>query len=312
MKNAKTYLVTGSAGFIGSHTVDALLEQGYKVVGVDNLSTGFMSNLEMALNNDRFTFIEADVTNAFNMYDVFGTPFDGVYHAAALVSVPQSIEEPQRNAEINLFATDRIARLCVEFDVSTFVFASSAAVYGGFEIAQPLSELSTYPTSPYGAAKMASEVMLLGYMKTYGLSVVSFRYFNVYGPRQSVSNPYSGVLALFTDCAKNDLPPTIFGDGEQSRDFISVKDVARFNVQALTDPEFICGTYNVCTGVSTSLNQVVEIMKEIYPAASSPIYKESRMGDQKHSLGDPSLLNKVMGLEATVKFKDGFTRLLTG
>lgn len=311
--NAVTFLVTGAAGFIGSHSVDRLLAQGHRVVGLDDLSSGRMANLAKAGLSRGFQFIEAEVSDEERLRSLFKEyRFAGVLHLAALVSVPESFEKPTLNSRINLGATDLLARLALEHGCRRMVFASSAAVYGD-DADLPNREIdSPHPVSPYAAAKLASEVMLLGYAQSYGLEVVCFRYFNVYGPRQNPASPYSGVLSIFSDRFKAGLPVTVYGDGQQSRDFISVRDVARANCHALTDATVPSGRYNLCTGQATSLNQVLHVFREAYPVAPTPRYAQPRAGDIRHSRGDPARLREALGIEAQVPFQEGLRALIAG
>jgi UDP-glucose 4-epimerase len=169
-----------------------------------------------------------------------------------------------------------------------------------------------HPLSPYAAAKLASEIMLLGYAESYGLEVVCFRYFNVYGLRQDPRSPYSGVLSIFTERFQAGLPVTVYGDGEQTRDFISVEDVARANCHALTADKVINGRYNLCTAKAVSLNQVLDIYQEIYPLAPAVQYTTSRVGDIRHSLGDFSRLKNILGITPQVPFNRGLRALIAG
>jgi UDP-glucose 4-epimerase len=235
--------------------------------------------------------------------------FAGVLHLAALVSVPESFREPALNYRLNLAAADSIARLCLEFDCKRLVFASSAAVYGA-NAALPNQETAMpQPQSPYAAAKLAAEVMLLGYAASYGLEAVCLRYFNVYGPRQDPASPYSGVLSIFTDRFRRGLPVTVYGNGEQTRDFISVRDVARANGEALTRVGVASGRYNVCTGRAVSLNQVLALYRELFPETPPDERAAARIGDIQHSLGDPDLLKRMLAFDAEVSFAQGLREL---
>ncbi len=304
-------LVTGAAGFIGSHSVECLLERGCRVVGVDNLRTGRLENLAGARRSPHFEWVEADASDPEAMGALFARHrFDGVVHLAALVSVPESFREPELNYRSNLAATDLLARLCVEQDCRRFVFASSAAVYGDSARLPNREADAPEPRSPYAAAKLASEIMLLGYAASYGLEAVCFRYFNVYGQRQDPGSPYSGVLSIFTDRFRAGQAVSVFGDGEQTRDFVSVKDVARFNSHAATAAGVANGRYNVCTGAAVSLNQVLAIYRELHPACPAPTYGPARSGDIRHSLGDPARAAEVLGLEARVAFDEGLRALI--
>jgi UDP-glucose 4-epimerase len=300
----QSVLVTGAAGFIGSHSVEWLLGRGgARVVGVDNLRTGRLENLAVARASPDFEWVLADAGDETAMRALFQQHrFAGVLHLAALVSVPESFREPALNYRLNLAMADSLARLCLEFDCRRLVFASSAAVYGATEVLPNRESATPQPQSPYAAAKLAAEVMLLGYAASYGLEAVCLRYFNVYGPRQDPSSPYSGVLSIFTDRFRLGLPVTVYGDGEQTRDFISVRDVARANGEALNQPSVVSGRYNVCTGHAVSLNQVLAIYQELFPGSPLPEYSAARIGDIRHSLGDPGALQHMLAFTTEVPF----------
>lgn len=307
----QTFLVTGAAGFIGSHSVEGLLERGVRVVGVDNLRTGRLENLAAARELPGFEWVKADASDETVMRPLFERHrFVGALHLAALVSVPESFREPALNYRLNLAAADSLARLCLEFDCKRLVFASSAAVYGATAALPNRESAMPQPQSPYAAAKLAAEVMLLGYAASYGLEAVCLRYFNVYGPRQDPTSPYSGVLSIFTDRFRHGLPVTVYGDGEQTRDFISVRDVARANGEALTRGRVTSGRYNVCTGCSVSLNQVLALYRELFPEAPPAEQAAARIGDIQHSLGDPDLLRRVLAFDAEMPFAQGLRELV--
>lgn len=307
----QTFLVTGAAGFIGSHSVEGLLERGLRVVGVDNLRTGHLENLAAARESPDFEWVNADASDEAVMRPLFlRHRFVGVLHLAALVSVPESFHEPALNYRLNLAAADSLARLCLEFDCKRLVFASSAAVYGATAALPNRESAMPQPQSPYAAAKLAAEVMLLGYAASYGLEAVCLRYFNVYGPRQDPTSPYSGVLSIFTDRFRHGLPVTVYGDGEQTRDFISVRDIARVNGEALTRRGVTSGRYNVCTGRSVSLNQVLALYRELFPEAPPAEQTAARIGDIQHSLGDPDLLRRMLAFDAEVPFAQGLRELV--
>lgn len=308
-----TYLVTGAAGFIGSHSVEWLLGQGRRVVGVDNLRTGHLENLAAARSSPSFEWALADAGDEAVMRVLFERHrFAGVLHLAALVSVPESFRDPALNYRLNLATADSIARLCLEFDCKRLVFASSAAVYGTAAALPNRESAAPQPQSPYAAAKLAAEVMLLGYAASYGLEAVCLRYFNVYGPRQDPASPYSGVLSIFTDRFRSGLPVAVYGDGEQTRDFVSVRDVARANGEALLGTSVASGRYNVCTGRAVSLNRVLAIYRELFPGVPPAEYAEARIGDIRHSLGDPSLLRDTLRFEALTPFAQGLRELASG
>lgn len=307
------FLVTGAAGFIGSHSVEWLLRHGWRVVGVDNLRTGRLDNLADARSSPNFTLVIADAGDETAMRPLFQQHrFTGMLHLAALVSVPESFREPELNYRLNLATADTLARLCLEFDCKRLVFASSAAVYGANAALPNRESALPQPLSPYAAAKLAAEVMLLGYAASYGLEAVCLRYFNVYGPRQDPSSPYSGVLSIFTDRFQRGLPVTVYGDGEQTRDFISVRDVAEYNGQALTRQDVVVGRYNVCTGHAVSLKQVLAIYRELFPNAPPTEFASGRIGDIRHSLGDPALLREMLQFSAQTEFAQGLRELNAG
>ncbi len=304
------YLVTGAAGFIGSHSVEWLLTQNKRVVGVDNLRTGHLENLDLARSSSNFTWVCADVGDEAVMRALFEKHrFAGVLHLAALVSVPESFDNPALNARLNLMNTDSLARLCLEFRCRRMVFASSAAVYGSAAALPNQESAMPQPQSPYAAAKLASENILLGYGASFDLEAICLRYFNVYGPRQDPASPYSGVLSIFTDRFQRGLSVTVYGDGEQTRDFISVRDVARANGQSLLKTDVMNGRYNVCTGQTVSLNQVLEIYRGLFSNAPTTQYADARIGDIRHSLGDPKQLNDMLQFQASIPFKDGLREL---
>ena len=329
-----TVLVTGAAGFIGSHTCDLLLRTGYKVVGVDDLRTGNRANLEAASRSPAFDLREFDVAEPGRLAAlVRETQPDAIIHLAALVSVPQSVADPELNFRQNVVATQRVfeaaglantQRLTFNAPSSAepaagrqrssepglrVVFASSAAVYGD-NPELPLSERSeARPISPYGGAKLASEALLLGQGAAFGITVRCLRYFNVFGPRQDPKSPYSGVISIFSDKLRAGEPPTIFGDGEQTRDFVSVHDVARANVLAATKPGLASSVTNICTGKPTSLNQLAAVLGRCFGTEAKPRYGDPRAGDIRHSLGSPERAKRELDWQATVSLEEGLREL---
>jgi UDP-glucose 4-epimerase len=304
-------IVTGAAGFIGSHTVDRLLADGHEVVGVDNLRTGRLANLDTARASERFRFVQADVADA-GLFEAIVTEVKpaAIVHLAALVSVPESIEKPAENFRLNLVATHVVAEAARRAGVPRIVFASSAAVYGrATEL--PLDEARAgRPVSPYGAAKLASEALLLGHAASFGTVVRCHRYFNVFGPRQDPSSVYSGVISRFVEQLTAGRQPTIFGDGEQTRDFIFVGDVARANVLAATAPGVVSGVANICTARGTSLNELCRTLGRLLGREVAPAFAPERAGDVRHSVGDPRRATAELGFAATVSVEDGLRALL--
>lgn len=305
------YLITGVAGFIGSHTADTLLEAGYSVTGVDNFRTGSQQNLESARKNPAFELIEGDVTDERLMSRVFEQHKpQAVLHLAGLVSVPGSFSDPALNFRLNIHSTDVLARLVVQFRCPRIVFASSAAVYGDAQ-KLPCQEGDVVDVrSPYAMAKLVSETILSGYAASFDLTAISLRYFNVYGPRQAPTSDYSGVISIFAQCFIKGEAVTIFGDGLQTRDFIAVSDVAVANMTALTHEHMPSGVFNVCTGRSMPVNDIVSIFQKRYPDSCEAEYVAARTGDIRHSCGDPAELNRLAGFSAQTGFESGLNVLL--
>ncbi|MFT4548660.1 MAG: UDP-glucose 4-epimerase [Verrucomicrobiales bacterium] len=304
-------LITGAGGFIGSHTTDTLLAAGKQVIGIDNFSTGNRDNLSEAGKNPLFTLIEGDITEPGLMGKMVAEHQpDSIIHLAALVSVPAGEEDPGKNFHLNVIATQMVAEAARNSGVKRTVFASSAAVYGN-SIALPLAESgSTVPISQYGAAKLMSEQLLQAYATSYGISSICFRFFNVYGPRQDPKSPYSGVVSIFAERYISGAGATVFGDGEQSRDFIFVKDLAKALSAAATDPTQTDGIYNLCTGKSSTLLDLIDILAEAYPEVPAAKFAEDRAGDIKHSLGKPDAARELLAFEASTPFSDGIRALL--
>ena len=302
--------VTGAAGFIGSHTVDHLLAAGHTVWGLDNFRTGRRENLAEALRQPTFTLVELDVTDepAFGGLVEQIRP-EAIIHLAALVSVPESIANPALNDLLNFQATRIVTHIARKHSVSRILFASSAAVYGD-PVVVPIPEHAIKrPLSPYGVAKLASENLLLEYASRHGLVVRCQRYFNVYGPRQDPGSSYSGVISVFLDRLGRNLPVTIFGDGEQTRDFISVYDVARANALAATAPGLASGVANICTEKEVSLNQLWQLLSQGFSEAPVPLHAPKRLGDIRRSCGSTALAHESFGFRSSISLEDGLRAL---
>ncbi|MBM3854348.1 MAG: NAD-dependent epimerase/dehydratase family protein [Verrucomicrobia bacterium] len=304
-------LVTGAAGFIGSHTVDQLLAAGHAVVGVDNFRTGRRANLVAADASPRFRLHEADVATPGTLDRlVAATRPDAIVHLAALVSVQDSFADPDLNFSLNVAATHFVAEAARAHGVPRVVFASSAAVYGDTADLPIRESTPGRPISPYGAAKLASEALLLGHGAAYGFVVRCLRYFNVFGPRQDPASPYSGVISIFDRRCREGRAVTIYGDGRQTRDFISVHDVARANVIAATRREMRSGVANLCTGRGTTLLEVLAVFREHHPALPAPAHAAPRAGDIVHSRGAPEEAAAALGFRAAVPVADGLRELI--
>jgi len=304
-------LVTGAAGFIGSHTIDQLLRAGHRVTGVDNFRTGHRANLAAALTSGAFQLHEIDLTNPGALAQL-AAPLrpDAIIHLAALVSVPESMRHPDLNFALNVQATHEVAEAARIAGVPRVVFASSAAVYGNHPHLPLREDAVTRPVSPYGAAKLASEALLLGHAAAFGFSVRCQRYFNVFGPRQDPASSYSGAISIFESRYREGKPVTVFGDGRQTRDFVSVHDVARANVLAATKPGLASGLTNICTGHGTSLLEVLAVFAQAYPEVPHPTHAPARSGDVQHSVGDPDAARKELGFHAEVSVASGLRELI--
>ncbi|MCS6243627.1 MAG: NAD-dependent epimerase/dehydratase family protein [Opitutus sp.] len=283
-----TIIVTGAAGFIGSHTCDCLLAAGHGVVAVDDLSSGRLVNLAEARERPNFVFEQFDLRMPGRFAElVCSTQPAAIIHLAGLVSVQASIRDPGLNFALNLELTQTVAEVARSHAVPRLVFASSAAIYGDAPGLPLVEETLAHPLSPYGAAKAASEHLLLSYSHTYGLIVRCQRYFNVFGPRQDPASPYSGVVTVFLNRMRAGLDPVTFGDGNQSRDFISVQDVARANLLAATQPAVRSGVANICSGRETTLNQLLSILAGVTGFRGAIRREEAKPGDIRRSVGDP-------------------------
>jgi len=303
-------LVTGAAGFIGSHTVSTLLDQGHEVVGVDDLSTGKRANIKEARVRG-FRLVDDDMLTS-GLLDEVTVSFrpDVIMHLAGFGGVALSEETPQRNFRLNVESTQLVAETARRRGVTRIVLASSAAVYGDLEMLPVSEDAMTVPKSNFGTAKLVSELLLAGYARSYGMTCVSTRIFNVYGRLQDSSATNAGVISIFADRFKRRVPVTIFGDGTQRRDFISVSDVARGLALAATRPGVFSGSYNLCTGVSHSLLELVKLLTVRYPGGPELTFAPEREGEIKHSQGDPSRTEEHLGFVASVPFGDGIRELL--
>ena len=304
-------LLTGAAGFIGSHTADQLLTAGHTVTGIDNFRTGQRGNLTTARGSSRFSLHELDVTAQDDFAALVGQVRpDAIIHLAALVSVQESMSNPSLNFALNVQATQVVVEAARQHGVKRIAFASSAAIYGD-ATDLPLRESAPQkPISPYGAAKLASEALLLGQGAAFGITVRCQRYFNVYGPRQDPASPYSGVLSIFDRRYREGKPVAIYGDGQQTRDFVSVHDVARANVLAATGADVRSGAANICTGRATSLLEVIAVFEKHYPQATPATHLPARAGDIVHSLGAPEIAAKELGFRSEVTIEIGLSELI--
>ena len=298
----RSVLVTGGAGFIGSHLVRGLLARGDRVRVLDNFSTGKAENLSGL--SGPLEILKGDLCDlAIVGQAVRG--MDTIFHQAAFVSVPKSMQEPQACFETNVQGTLNLLEAARKANVRQVVLASSAAVYGESQ-ELPLNEQTELQTlSPYAASKQVDEVYAGMYTRAYGLPVVALRYFNVYGPRQSPDSDYAAAIPIFIRCMLDGIAPTVYGDGYQRRDFVYVKDVVRANLLAAESSEAVGKAFNVCNGKETSLIDLLEVLSEVLPGSPPPQFEPPRPGDIYRSLGDPSLAAKTLGFYAEVSLAEG-------
>ena len=295
-------LVTGGGGFIGSHLVDLLLEQGHSVVVLDNFSTGKLSNLPH--RHPQLIIIEGDICDA-EIVNKAANNCNAIVHLAAVASVQASVDDPIGTHKVNLIGTVNLLEAAKKHNIKRFVFASSAAVYGNTEVL-PVSEATKLlPLTPYAADKLASEYYIDFYRRQYSISPVIFRFFNIFGPRQDPSSPYSGVISIFMQRAINDQPIVVFGDGKQTRDFVYVADLVKLLADAVIKitPNHL--PMNVGNGKQTNLNQLLESIKVFSSKNLDVSYGEARSGDIKHSLADNSNVCSEMNYINKYSVEDG-------
>lgn len=296
------YLVTGGAGFIGSHIAEALLEQGAQVRVLDNFSTGKRENLEAI--RPRIEILEADLRDAEQVKKAV-QDMDVIFHEAAFVSVPQSMQDPQECFDVNVTGTAALFEAARKAGAQRVVFATSAAVYGD-SIDLPLTEETALrPLSPYAASKRVDEIYGQLYSTSFGLEVVALRYFNVYGPRQRPDSMYAAAVPIFIRRLLNGERVTIFGDGGQTRDLINIRDVVRANLIAARHPAAPGEIFNICTGIETRIIDLVEVLQDLFPSAAEPIFAEPRPGDIYRSIGSPEKAAEKMGFRAEVSLEQG-------
>jgi UDP-glucose 4-epimerase len=300
------YLVTGAAGFIGRSIAKQLLEQGHAVRGMDNFSTGKRENLE-GLNG--LEFIEGDITNAAAV-EIACQGIEIIFHEAALASVPRSVADPIATNHANVTGTLQLLNTAKQATVRRVIYAASSSAYGDTPTLPKREDMLPNPVSPYAVSKLTGEYYMQSFSQVYGLETVSIRYFNVFGPYQDPSSQYSGVLAKFIPQMLQAEAPTIYGDGEQSRDFTYIENVVNANLLASEAPATrVAGKmFNVATGTRVTLNETVEILRKII-GYNGPIHHAGeRTGDVKHSLADISAARVALGYEPSVDFQEGLRR----
>jgi nucleoside-diphosphate-sugar epimerase len=301
------FLVTGGAGFIGSHLCEALVARGERVRVVDSLITGKRANL--AHLGDAVEFMEGDLADL----DVARRAVEGcdfVLHQAAIPSVPRSVKDPITSNRANIDATLNVAVAARDAGVRRVVYAGSSSAYGNTPTLPKHEDMPTAPLSPYALQKLVGEQYLQLFTKLYGVETVTIRYFNVFGPRQDPSSPYSGVISLFVSALVDGLQPTIYGDGEHTRDFTYVANVVDGVLRACTAPDASGEVINVASGGRVSLNQLFSAIRDLTGARVDPIYAPPREGDVKDSQADISKAQRLLGYKPLVSFEEGLRRTL--
>ena len=304
-------LVTGGAGFIGSHLAEALCRKGAQVLVLDDLSEGSLANLAWRRPGEQLEFIQGSVLDEKLLRQLL-PGCEWVFHQAALVSVPRSVKEPVLSNTLNLEASLRLLALAHEVGVRRFLFASSSAIYGDNEVSPKREDLPPSPLSPYALQKYAAEKYAQLFFQLYGLPAVCFRYFNIFGPRQSFNSPYSGVIARFCTTMLKGERPVIFGDGLQTRDFTYVGNVVEANLLAAEAPaEKVAGcVFNVAGGESISLLELVGELNRLTRQSLTPRFEPPRAGDVRHSAADISAIQRAMGYKAGIHWQEGLRHTL--
>ncbi len=303
----KKFLVTGGAGFIGSNICKRLVSQGCFVRVVDNLLTGKKTNLANII--DEIEFIEADMGDEdvarSAMKDI-----DFCLHQGALPSVPRSVDNPAATHQHCLNATFTLLLAARDAGIKRFVYASSSSAYGDTPTLPKVETMSPNPLSPYAASKLAGEYYCSVFSKVFGLETISLRYFNVFGPHQDPTSQYAAAIPAFVTAILKDEQPTVYGDGEQSRDFTYVDNVVEANLLATRARKTSGEVVNIACGQAVTVNETIEIINELVDKNIKPIYADPRPGDVKHSLADISLAKKLIAFKPKVSFRDGLQKAI--
>ena len=299
------YLVTGGAGFIGSNTVDELVRRGHSVVVLDDFSSGKEENLAEVRN--KITFIKGSITDIEVVRKAMHEA-EYVLHLAAKTSVPRSVKDPIETNKINIDGTLNVLVAAKELKVKRVVFAASSSAYGETPTLPKVETMQPEPISPYGVTKYVGELYGQTFGRCYGLENVALRYFNIFGPRQDPSSPYSGVLAKFCSAFLEDTQPVVFGDGEQTRDFTYVENAVQANLLACEAPSVSGKVFNVGVGGRVSLNEVVRALGKITGKTLETKYEPPRDGDIRDSQADITQARELLGYEPQVSFEEGLSR----
>jgi UDP-N-acetylglucosamine 4-epimerase len=307
-KNSRI-LVTGGAGFIGSHIVDKLIGADADVTVLDNLDTGKMENMVQHKQNRNFHFVKGDI-RSFSKVKQLVKDVNAVFNLAAIASVERSVEDPLLVNDVNVKGTLNLLKASLDGDVKRFIQISSAAVYGDAQKVPACEDFNPMPLSPYAVSKLAAENYARVFNQVYGLETVCLRYFNVYGPRQAY-NDYSGAITIFASDILGNRSPKIFGDGEQTRDFIFVEDVVSASMLALTEKNAVGEIFNIASGKATTINKIVQILQKLMGEKNlKPVHQESREGDIRHSYASIEKARTVLGYEPMFSLENGLKKLV--
>jgi len=301
------FLVTGGAGFIGSNICKILVAQGCSVRVVDNLLTGKKSNLAEVI--DEIEFIEADMGDP-EVARLAVKDIDAVLHQGALPSVPLSIDNPANTHKHCVDATFTLLLAARDAGVKRFVYAASSSAYGDTPVLPKVETMATSPLSPYAVAKLVGEYYCSVFYKVFGLETISLRYFNVFGPHQDPASQYAAAIPAFVTAVLKGEPPTVYGDGEQSRDFTYIDNVVEANLLAARAKQTKGEVVNIACGEAVTVNDVIDIINEVLEKNVKPIYAPARAGDVKHSLADIARAREVIGFEPVIGFEDGLRKAI--
>jgi UDP-glucose 4-epimerase len=308
MSLSGTVLVTGGAGFIGSHIASKLVDIGAKVRVIDDLSTGSLSNLNKIAN--RIDFVEGNLTDEKLLRRTL-SDVELVFHEAAIPSVPRSVENPVETHKACVEATFCLLVASRDLKVRRVIYAASSSAYGDQPTLPKVESMPPDPLSPYAVAKLTGEYYCKAFTRNYNLETVCLRYFNVFGPRQDPSSPYSGVISRFISALMSGTRPVIYGDGEQSRDFCYIDNVVHANLSAAETSSGVGHVVNIANGQRVTLNRLLEILKELTGRQDiTAEYLDWRAGDVKHSLADISVAKRVLGYEPLVGLEEGLKRTI--
>ena len=295
-------LVTGGAGFIGSHIVEALLKRGDQVTILDNLTTGNIDNLKPFA--DQIKFVRGDIRDQASLDEALQN-IDVVFHLAAHISVAESMLTPSDTFDINLMGTNLLFQTASKLHIQKVVLSSSAAVYGDQSVLPIKESVNLAPLSPYGSSKQMDEQLAGLFTRSFQLPVACLRYFNAYGPRQNPDSPYAAAIPIFIRKLLKGESIVIYGDGGQTRDFLYVDDIVRANLLAAENPSSDGRIMNICGGAPITILELARLLRTIIPGSPEVVFAPSRPGDIYHSYGDPSLARELLGFNTQVNFADG-------